>query len=407
MMSATPARKPYRKAPPQHRETRHAMPVPPPPPASQQPDVNQVKQHKVNRHLFQRVRVTHNPCADERPQSAGSQHDFLQSSLPLSGSNVNICEKSSLELCIPLRFSSQTCRPNRTRTKAVGVTASDSHATSPCHLSSPHSPANSSSSSSPRRAFSPHLSENHSPAHPVQQKRLDSAVRTLNGNPPKGILKQPTSTPGVEKTCDVIRNSKSVELLDNSRTRSSAKHRVTSHSVERTDQQASARPHSADGNRKMRFLEEKVRFSNFLDEITCRVLSPVHLTMLGRSPSKESGNLTHLGEPHCQNPALRKPQKDRSQRWDDWVAALQRPGSLCQPQKGEWEEQQSDHQGEKSQKILELNSGLNLNNEENRMFSSPQGLTIHVKVGRGGQLSPLITSPSHPCSHLQNFLEFS
>ncbi|XP_024916543.1 tight junction-associated protein 1 [Cynoglossus semilaevis] len=41
MMSATPARKPYRKAPPQHRETRHAMPVPPPPPASQQPDVNQ------------------------------------------------------------------------------------------------------------------------------------------------------------------------------------------------------------------------------------------------------------------------------------------------------------------------------------------------------------------------------
>ncbi|XP_058506945.1 tight junction-associated protein 1 isoform X3 [Solea solea] len=40
MTSAAPARKPYRKAPPQHRESRHAMPVAPPPPALQ-PDINQ------------------------------------------------------------------------------------------------------------------------------------------------------------------------------------------------------------------------------------------------------------------------------------------------------------------------------------------------------------------------------
>ncbi|KAM4591754.1 tight junction-associated protein 1 isoform 2-T2 [Odontesthes bonariensis] len=40
MTSAAPARKPYRKAPPQHRETRHALPTAPPPPAPQL-DINQ------------------------------------------------------------------------------------------------------------------------------------------------------------------------------------------------------------------------------------------------------------------------------------------------------------------------------------------------------------------------------
>ncbi|XP_076599076.1 tight junction-associated protein 1 isoform X2 [Chaetodon auriga] len=40
MTSAAPARKPYRKAPPQHRETRHALPVAPPPPAPQH-DISQ------------------------------------------------------------------------------------------------------------------------------------------------------------------------------------------------------------------------------------------------------------------------------------------------------------------------------------------------------------------------------
>ncbi|XP_034040497.1 tight junction-associated protein 1 [Thalassophryne amazonica] len=40
MMNSAPARKPYRKAPPQHRETRHSLPAAPPPPVPQ-PDVNQ------------------------------------------------------------------------------------------------------------------------------------------------------------------------------------------------------------------------------------------------------------------------------------------------------------------------------------------------------------------------------
>ncbi|XP_067466989.1 tight junction-associated protein 1 isoform X2 [Thunnus thynnus] len=40
MTSAAPARKPYRKAPPQHRETRHALTTAPPPPAPQL-DINQ------------------------------------------------------------------------------------------------------------------------------------------------------------------------------------------------------------------------------------------------------------------------------------------------------------------------------------------------------------------------------
>ncbi|KAI3362871.1 hypothetical protein L3Q82_001916 [Scortum barcoo] len=51
-------------------------------------------------------------------------------------------------------------------------------------------------------------------------------------------------------------------------------------------------PYRTDWNWKMQVLEEKVRFSNFLDEITCRVLSPARLTLLGRSPSpsREQGS---------------------------------------------------------------------------------------------------------------------
>ncbi|KAF7644235.1 hypothetical protein LDENG_00225420 [Lucifuga dentata] len=41
MMSAAPSRKPYRKAPPQHREMRHALPTAPPPPPVPQPDASQ------------------------------------------------------------------------------------------------------------------------------------------------------------------------------------------------------------------------------------------------------------------------------------------------------------------------------------------------------------------------------
>ncbi|XP_068457977.1 tight junction-associated protein 1 [Clinocottus analis] len=41
MSSAAPARKPYRKAPPQHRETRHAAPAAPAAPPAPQPDISQ------------------------------------------------------------------------------------------------------------------------------------------------------------------------------------------------------------------------------------------------------------------------------------------------------------------------------------------------------------------------------
>nr|XP_057920722.1 tight junction-associated protein 1 isoform X2 [Doryrhamphus excisus] len=75
----------------------------------------------------------------------------------------------------------------------------------------------------------------------------------------------------------------------------------------------------------MHFLEEKVRFSSFLDEITCRVLSPAHLTMLGKEASGVRGSPAPQHHSHTQkkqHPAECK-SAHRRERWDGWVAALQ------------------------------------------------------------------------------------
>lgn len=164
--------------------------------------------------------------------------------------------------------------------------------------------------------------------------------------PPKGILKQPT-TLGVEHTYDVIRKSKSVELLDDGRRRDGADCHRAARSLDRAEQRALASRRSSappspcrtDWNWKMQVLEEKVQFSNFLDEITSRVLSPAHLTLLGRASSGQRGSPAPQRRHHSQRHGGRKQRAepsstDRTRRWDDWVAALQRPGSWYQQEEG-------------------------------------------------------------------------
>ncbi|XP_051251610.1 tight junction-associated protein 1 isoform X1 [Dicentrarchus labrax] len=84
----------------------------------------------------------------------------------------------------------------------------------------------------------------------------------------------------------------------------------------------------------MQVLEEKVRFSNFLDEITSRVMSPAHLTLLGRTSSTEQGSPAprrhRRSTPRKQQRAEGAPAV-RTRRWDDWVSSVQRPGSWYQP----------------------------------------------------------------------------
>ncbi|XP_069033298.1 LOW QUALITY PROTEIN: tight junction-associated protein 1 [Embiotoca jacksoni] len=87
---------------------------------------------------------------------------------------------------------------------------------------------------------------------------------------------------------------------------------------------------------------EKVRFSSFLDEITCRVLSPARLTLLGRSLSREQGSPApqRSHRPAHRNQQPERSSSDRTRRWDDWVASLRRPGSCHEPlqEKGAWQQ---------------------------------------------------------------------
>ncbi|XP_061767391.1 tight junction-associated protein 1 isoform X2 [Nerophis ophidion] len=87
----------------------------------------------------------------------------------------------------------------------------------------------------------------------------------------------------------------------------------------------------------MHFLEEKLRFSSFLDEITCRVMSPAHLTMLGREASRapRSPAPGHHGRPQKKRSPTEGKSSGRSERWDGWVAALQCSERFKPPQDGE------------------------------------------------------------------------
>ncbi|XP_013868243.1 tight junction-associated protein 1 [Austrofundulus limnaeus] len=169
-----------------------------------------------------------------------------------------------------------------------------------------------------------------SPQHSCHSHRVKSSASSTQ---PKGILKQPVS-PGRDHTPDNLRKSKSVELLDALQTR------LLDWAELPAEQRTSAPPPSAapppagtnTWNWKMQVLEEKVRFSNFLDEITCRVLSPAHLSLLGKSPARQQdGHSPHNGRclPNQQGQCA-----DRTRRWDSWVASLQRPNSCYNlPQK--------------------------------------------------------------------------
>lgn len=281
MTSAAPARKPYRKAPPQHRETRHAPPVALPAPAPQH-DPSQVKQHSPN---TRPSTLRHRSAGAEQPPSYRGQRGG-----PQSDSELDLSSLSSLELCAPPsgRFTRQGPRTPRARART------------------PQSPA---------RVRRP------SPGHRLPEERCRSTPRphAAAAAAPRSILKQPGCL-GVKHTYDVIRKSQSEELLGDGRGEDAY---LPARSPLSSDPPS---PCGTGSGRKAHVLKEKVRFSNFLDEITCRVMSPVHLSMLGKLPSVRA-----RGRPA--GPAGRERRSEetpaqRSRRWDRWVSAVQRPGVL-------------------------------------------------------------------------------
>ncbi|XP_006806904.1 tight junction-associated protein 1 isoform X1 [Neolamprologus brichardi] len=340
MASAAPARKPYRKAPPQHRESRHALPTAPPPPAPQ-PDINQVIKHtlKTPPHPPQHL-------ARQRLSGDGMRPGVPTPPPPLSDSELEVSSLSSLELCTPPPlFRGHIHQPSSARTAVAGMTASGHDARIPHGKPRPQrgtSPRNVKTSiNTGNQAFLGHGSSAPAPKQAVSCNPrgrhhiycTNAAGRTRTASAPRSILKQPTSL-GVEPV-DIIRKSKSVEMLDDGRGRSSASRCPPTPSLDRVEQQGLTwrrssslpSPVRTDWNWRMQALQEKVRFSNFLDEITCRVLSPARLTLLGRSASKEYiSPASQRRHPAYRNQQVEGSSADRTRRWDNWVAALQRPG---------------------------------------------------------------------------------
>lgn len=309
MTSAAPARKPYRKAPPQHRESRHTLPVAPP---ALQHDINKVNQHSLNTPPLVLQRLAHlSAVPGVRPHCVGSQHDTAASPLLLSESELDISSLSSLEVCVPPPplFKSKSRGPPRIRTTAVGITT--------C-------PRSSVPVRKPSPSHRPHGDRQPTPWTP-------------SASVPRSILKQPASLRG--EHAYVIRKSRSVELLDDNKGRGGFGRQPPTRSLDRSEHcglalRRSSDPPSPSGtNWKMHVLEEKVRFSNFLDEITCQVMSPAHLTLLGRTPpSREHESPTpHQCRTNRRQRQMGVTSAERTRRWDNWVAAMQRPGSLHQP----------------------------------------------------------------------------
>lgn len=238
MTSAAPSRKPYRKAPPQHREARHSLaaaPVPTSPPQTQAPDDSQVKRQTFNR-----------PLLPLGPLSVGHQRRRGVPAAPPSPSDDDDDEPDVSGLS-GVEFGIDVPRP---------------------------------------------------PREPLGVRRVERRDQRRAAVAPKGILKKGGS-PAAPRAFEVIGKSGPVELSD------------AAPSLEREP--------SAPCRSSVQLLQEKVRFSRFLDEITCRVISPAHLRLLGREASRRS--------PAPRHPRKRTPDgecADRRRRWDAWAAALRR-----------------------------------------------------------------------------------
>lgn len=308
MTSAAPARKPYRKAPPQHRETRHALPVTLPTPAPQH-DLSQVNQRSLNTPPTTLLRRS---ISAKRPQSYSLPRGGPTSTLPRSDSELEVSSLSSLEVCVPPsgRFTSQSQRMHRSRTMS---------------------------------SQSPTAGKKSSPSHRLREDRHRSTrwphTFAASATAPRSILKQPGSLES-KHTYDIIRKSLSVELLSDGRGRESNVPQPPIRSLRPSERCGVARrssdpssPCGSRSNQRMHVLKEKVRFSNFLDEITCRVMSPAHLSQLGKTPVKGQRNAAvHHRRSNSREWQSEETPAERSHRWDDWVSSVQRPDAVHLPE---------------------------------------------------------------------------
>lgn len=370
MTSAGPARKPYRKAPPQHRETRHGMPVfredlpvspglpptglvppgppPGPPPPQQSSGVGQSESCQViclRNHTLPPV-LHRTRFADQfpvkRPSSPDGPSVFSSSWSLISDSELDVSSLSSLDVTVlppPRIFSHGTVAVTLPpRSRPAGMSRFLSRSEDLLALSPDDEPATSESSQlcvhggspttrSPERSLM--FKETTEILTPRGSRRLQRESRQHARPlpfPPKSILKPAPASPK-SPGADGLRKAKSVEALGQSPGR---RYKPKSTSLDRelggSSSQGKCSPlglaPSSTGSLspadwRMQLLEQKIKFSHFLDEITYRVLTPANLHLLG-GKKPEPGSGTGMG----QNPK-HKECKPEKRRWDDWVAQHQ------------------------------------------------------------------------------------
>lgn len=343
MTSAAPARKPYRKAPPQHRETRHTVPsfreevsesvLPSTSPAtSAQPDCFKVILPRNHAPILQRTRFTDTyPQCPERPVwSQVSDSELEVSSLSSSEFKIlppsqifsydSVCKRLPSKPQRQQKMDSFIIRSDDQLVLSSDITSSEDSKQGILGSSPSHSSRSVEHSSvlKEQAGILVHRREKHSP----------HAVSLMHPHPPKGILKQSHQL-GVQAS-DSLRKSKSAETLDRMRSHGRSRKSVSldrgvgSSPIGRAGSTSSISPTSVPPDWKIPLLEEKIKFSHFLDEITHRVLCPASLKMLGSKlpPASSKGNQTkqqntsqHSGLRDHQD---RNPERDRP--WDKWAA---------------------------------------------------------------------------------------
>lgn len=343
MTSSAPARKPYRKAPPQHRETRHNQPMfredlsgsptatcDSPAPSQHAP--SQVICLQDYSSILQRTRFTspYPKCSDSLDGP-----DVFSSSW--SDSELEVSSLSSLDLIVlpPPRIFSHgavgvTLPPkpsrgmNRFISRSEDLLLKSVDEDHPGWKGSQHSIRCISSAHSSRSGERSLVFKEEAEIFvPRVEKCLSKSVYPAQAFPTKGILKQ-TQYLGVHAK-DSLRKSKSAEMLGRGH---SQKRNPKSMSLDRERKPgasppgrdastSSASPRSVLPEWKVRLLEEKLKFSQFLDEITHRVLSPANLNLLGYKKQETSKGVQVQLSP-CQQPdpkELKGKKQERRQPW--------------------------------------------------------------------------------------------
>ncbi|XP_043367486.1 tight junction-associated protein 1 isoform X1 [Dermochelys coriacea] len=291
MTSTAPSKKPYRKAPPQHREIRHDLPI--------------LRDDQDGVILAEQSQVTDNRAAKGLAplrQQAGFSYAEAGQLKQVDGfevRNLNFSSSWSLESSsdkevagcrAELNLKSRTLSPvlphsgkaGRQSGKhcrgCLGKFMSRSVETVVVSGDEGRRPTCSFKSRSLERSLM--FKE---PAEVLAPRKFQVSATHL---PLKGILKQ---TGMLEVRPESLRKSRSVETLADGR--SSHKYSDPQLCLSPRERRSLERSSStADAiKRQEKVTEEKLQFSKFLDEITHRVLSPVHLQSLGEGRAGVGG----------------------------------------------------------------------------------------------------------------------